>query len=666
MANGLDKLERLFSTKKKSAPSRNTADSNIYGNAPSSPSHAQAQQAQAQESPHTSTFSSQVPPRLPLQLQLADSPPLSFPPTPFIRPKANARTMQPRNELRLSNPQSVARTDSTSSSSRRLSRTLSVGSGNKLHSNKDKMTSDHQRRQSTYSTTASFHAPGLTSSLLSRRHDRNSVGPGQLQLSGDTPLTLDDSSQPASRPESVMSPQLKISAQFPPKRLLEALPIYPSTSRVETPPPSDQDDFKLPSPPAKRGQNHPTPMMRQLTPESSPDIFPQRDSSLPPPKLSSESTRFPPPSAPHSRRITASSVPLLDDDWRDSYVREPESQSEPETPEAVSPDYKVVFYEPPVEDFLALTDDDLAEAKTSYPSKPPAKRAPPPPILPPSARTATIALTIRSPAPTTPVLAHKEVAAWEAARIAKKFDFDVVYVANFWPTDMNFLHSPHRLPTQSNSAPNSFNFSTTLPPSSLSSPTSPMSTRAISRPSTRNATPRNSLPPPPADIFAARPPFPTADCCPNSGQPPSPNSPLSASLLAAYGLETIRAPFRLGAAVHRKILRTEGWIEHRNTDAAPHEFARGYARAFHRGWSGTVGGACGRRRSCGDGGQQVNRGIVFVAYRRPRGPDGAVNSSAAELDALEKEAETLVELILDLHLERRRLETAQGVRRASE
>ncbi|CAN8099166.1 unnamed protein product [Discula destructiva] len=674
MANGLNKLERLFSTKKKSAPIRHTAEPDVYGSVPSTPT------AHLQEL-------TQMP------LEKPELPP-SFPQTPFIRPKPNV--MQPRNELRISSPASLARTSSSRTSSTQSPRSSQVPS---TGAKTDEM---NDRRQSNYSATASFRIPSRNSSLLSRRHDRMPSELIQLHLPRETAFA-DDHKHPALFPDLA---SLSLPAEsFPPKEtsgssegaqkgLLDPLPIYPA-SRVETPPPSNEDGFAFPSPP-ERGRKASAKLPQlQLTPEPSPGMIPQWDSPLSEPESSTEINKAM-TCTPPSRRATTSSVPLLDDDWRESYVQSAE--------DAVSPKTTTVFHEYPVEDFLNMTDEDLAEVKVVHPSEPPSKRAPPPPILSPTSRSASLTSNIRSPVPTSPALASSQVAAWEAARIAKKYDFDVVYVANFRPSRMNHLHSPREPITYPASSPTSAfssthsSFTQSLPASMLSSPVSDRPA-----PSTHNSTPRHSFQShsatasiqlPRADIFASSSPVSPAapairDCCPNSGTPAGAARGLSGALLAAYGLETIQAPFRLSSTVHKKILRTEGWIEHRNSAAAANEFARGYARAFHTGGAAPTTPVMFRRSSAPDvstatrvesgGGatrssdkkkkkkqKQINRGIVFVAYRRSRGPGGAVDSSAAELDALEKEAETLVELILDFHKERRRWETLQERRRARE
>lgn len=714
MANGLDKLERLFSTRKRAASSRNTAEPSMYG---STLDHAQAQ-AQARAKAHAYNLSTSSSPSE-WQFQPRPESPPCFPQTPFIRPRANANAMQPRNELSISSPQS-ARTDSSSLHSRRLSSTFSLDS-----SNKDTM-SDRQRKSSC-STAASCQVPSRTSSLLSRRHEKLPGGLIQLHLPGEKTTSAEDF------PDASAFPLNKESAKAAPNALLDALPIYAS-SRLETPPPSDQDELHFPSPPGHG--RYPSTTSIQLTPEPSPEMIPRRDSVISEAKSTTSRDSGKRPSL-RGRRITTSSLPLLEDDWRDSYVPKPQ--------ENISPMTTVVVHEPAMEDFLTLTDEDIAEIKIEHPSKPPARRAPPPPVLPPSARSRALTSPAkRSPTCASPALASNEVAAWEAARIAKKYDFDVVYVANFWPDHMmrNLRKKPRKSKGKavtSVSAPTSAvtsahsSFSRSFAASSISSPASERFANVLTYTnSTTNSgasTPRSSLqsPPssplrreigraaPPSDLFASAtrttlPGLNTKDCRSASGSscpPTTTSSTIRGSLLAGYGLETVAAPFRLNPRVHEKILRTEGWIEHRKSDATENEFARGYARAFHTGcssssplppslssvslrsassasapWKAMATDVTSASDDTGvalpasdekkeNNSDEIDRGVVFVAYRRPRGPGGTVHSSAAELDALGRDAETLVELILDFHNERRRWESLQEAqaptaRRASE
>ncbi|KAK7714129.1 hypothetical protein SLS64_004226 [Diaporthe eres] len=671
MANGLDRLERLFS-KRKSAPARDTTASNINGSAPP---------ASAQPEP--------------------DSPLLEvvFPPPSFIRPTANR--MHARDEFELPSPISVART--SSSDSARNSRRLS---------HLDTREMNDSRRRSGPATTASFHLPSRTSSLLTRRHDRKPGGLIQLQLPGGT--TSSDK-PPCHSPQS---PSADISStsedqKVAQRRLLEALPIYPAV-KVETPPASDQDEFNFPSPPSSTRGRLPPAILSPFTPEPSPDMIPQRDSILSEPKTSSDLRRESVSTVPSRRTTlaTISSTALLDDDWRDSYVHDPQI--------TVSPESGSVFQEPRVQDFLALTADDLAEVRTRVPSNPPLRLPPPPPVLPPSVRSPAFSPSRRGSNMLAP-LAPDEVAAFQAARIAKKYDFDFLYVINFWPKEMSHLHRPSEpsnhpsIPSSALSSPTS---SFSKPPSILYSPTSDC-------PTTKNSTPRHSLQAPSDTGSTGSGDFHISDCCPESAGilgSPRPRAAVAGRLLAAYGLNTLDGPFRPGARAHRKILRdgTDGWIEYRKTDAKENEFARGYARSYYtstdevsprrasapggssntttisaaaaaasasrlatqaegavavrQSFSSAVGSVAGRARNsasargagAGPPAARVSRGIVFAAYRRPRGHGGTVHSSRAELDALEKDAEALVELVLDFHQDRRRWEVYQDARRASD
>ncbi|KAL1857029.1 hypothetical protein Daus18300_010476 [Diaporthe australafricana] len=656
MANGLDRLERLFS-KRKSAPARDTTVSNINGSAPPAP---------AQPEPDCPSLET------------------TFPPPSFIRPTANR--MHARDEFELPSPISVART--SSSDSARNSRRLS-------HLDTREM-NDHRRRSGP-STTASFHLPSRTSSLLTRRHDRKPGGLVPLQLPGGTTST----DQPSSHSPQFPSPPTIEDQKVAQRRLLEALPIYPA-AKVETPPPSDQDEFNFPSPPSStRGRLPHTTILSPLTPEPSPDMIPQRDSILSEPKTSSDLKRDSFSKVPSRRntQATISSTALLDDDWRDSYVHDPQA--------AASLESGAVFQEPRVQDFLALTADDLAEVRTKVPSKPPLRLPPPPPVLPPSAWSAPFSPSRRGSNMLAP-LAPDEVAAFQAARIAKKYDFDFLYVVNFWPKEMSHLHRPSdnlnhsSMPISALSSPTS---SFSQAPSILYSPTSDC-------PTTKNSTPRHSLQAP-SEADSSNDYHHVPDCCPDSAGI-GPRTAMAGRLLAAYGLNTLDGPFRAGTRAHRKILRegNDGWIEYRKTDAKENEFARGYARSYYtasedaedrssprrasapeggdsssssakatsrratqtegavavrQSFSSVAGGTTGRGR----GGKaarasRVSRGIVFAAYRRPRSHGGTVHSSRAELDALERDAQALVELVLDFHEDRRRWEVYQDARRASD
>ena len=231
-------------------------------------------------------------------------------------------------------------------------------------------------------------------------------------------------------------------------------------------------------------------------------------------------------------------------------------------------------------------------------SKPPTFALPPsPPVLasPPQISPGTRLLTLSPPLATRPATA----AAFEAARIATKYRFDLVYVVNLWPSRLGSF--------QDSSSAQS-------PSSDLFSPVSP--TTGNSR------------------------------------------VELTGRLLAAYGLPSVVSPFRISNSVHLRVLRKDGWMEFRYDDAKSDEFSRGYCRAFYTGHSPD-----GRERQ-GDGDSNEfksrrrrsplpNRGIVFAAYRLPLPDKTNLDTDAEELEDLCLDAETLVDMLIDIHMTQR-------------
>jgi len=131
-------------------------------------------------------------------------------------------------------------------------------------------------------------------------------------------------------------------------------------------------------------------------------------------------------------------------------------------------------------------------------------------------------------------------------------------------------------------------------------------------------------------------------------------------LLAAYGLPSIMCPFRISAPVHQKVLRTQGWLEYRNETGARDEFARGYSCSFYTGYSpargrGTDSAAEGKHHNQPQDPQNTppNRGIVFAAFRVPSEDGTPVCSNAQELEALHKDAEALVDMLISIRTTQR-------------
>jgi hypothetical protein len=106
--------------------------------------------------------------------------------------------------------------------------------------------------------------------------------------------------------------------------------------------------------------------------------------------------------------------------------------------------------------------------------------------------------------------------------------------------------------------------------------------------------------------------------------------------------------------VHKQILRSDGWIEYQNDEAEPDEFARGYACAFYRGQyggPGAQGDLIGPSVASKSWTENIDRGIVFAAYRKPSHGDAkpAADCSKAQLATIYRDAEALVEMLIDVH-----------------
>lgn len=239
-------------------------------------------------------------------------------------------------------------------------------------------------------------------------------------------------------------------------------------------------------------------------------------------------------------------------------------------------------------------------------------------------------------------------AAFEAARIAAKYQLDLIYVVNLWPTRMARFDPDEDFRPFHNSA---------TPPSSSAS------SSCLSSSSTTD---------PPQQVYQQA----AIDNC-REGRGPSvrisAQSGMAGRLLAAHGLHLLKPPFQIAASVHRKILRTDGWIEYREESAAADEFARGYACSFYTGHSplrqrkySTDGGDADVESSSSSGPGPAarrtrrakrrnlnNRGIVFAAYRKPRTDASELGSSQEELAELYADAETLVEMLIDIHVMQR-------------
>ncbi|KXX80812.1 hypothetical protein MMYC01_202952 [Madurella mycetomatis] len=311
---------------------------------------------------------------------------------------------------------------------------------------------------------------------------------------------------------------------------------------------------------------------------------------------------------------------------------------------------RFILKEPSLTEFLALSDDDVVGDRLAPGAQPATSEAsiysplPNPPSAIQPARI-TDGHSLLTPFP--PLASHTTAAAaFEATRIAVKFKFDLIYVVNLWPAHLSRSQckssprwSPRSTPTQA-AIPSKFSFHV--------SDTSAGGDRLFGS--------RNS---------------PLSDGTSRCG--------MTGRLLAAYGLPSIVCPFQISAPVHQKVLRTQGWLEYRNENTGPgamDEFARGYSCSFYAGYSpdkrrcdiSNPGSGKQEQRRCQTGNAAsaaANRGIIFAAYRLPREDGTDISSSVAELATLHKEAEFLVDMLIDVRKAERKRRATPAISAAS-
>ncbi|GKU03774.1 hypothetical protein FLAG1_07444 [Fusarium langsethiae] len=338
-------------------------------------------------------------------------------------------------------------------------------------------------------------------------------------------------------------------------------------SRLDTPPSSDVEDEAISSPQYFCNKELPAlPQQKPPTPDASPELRPL-----------------------HIAQLTASkSIEILNKAiYRGIRRHVADTSKQRRTQKATSLTSQEPYTnrlsissstlrEPDFNEFFELSDDDIAE---SAPEDTANVEAPIPSAVhstPGSNRSSLLVLT-----PLVHASKPAVAGAFEAARIAARYDFDFVYVVNLWTEQ-----------SQSQS-----------------------------------------------DAFT------------NLGSPGKKFRPLAGRLLASYGMENVNAPVQISTASHRKILKTPGWIEYRPQNFGHDEFARGYAHAFHTGQESGDGSATKKSASSSALVQpsNPNRGIVFAAYRAPRA-DGSLACIKDDLYNLHKDAEALVEMLVDINV----------------
>lgn len=510
MANGFDRLERLFAKRKTSVNSSESGDHVLP--APAGP-----------------------------------APEPQFPSPSFIRPKATR--MSAREEVRLKQANSLS-----------VCRPVSILESLEPERKEPAKTPKSSSTRDSYSL---YPSPQKPRSLKTRQPK-----PVLQDFRFPRPPTRNGEASPASSISDTKS-SLDLSGQQTPNTRSPRKTQAGGTSyRLDTPPSSDLEDNDSSSPKYFRHKKLPAlpPRGAPPTPGQSPELSPVLDSQL----IQHKSTA----STTHSKGESISRQ-LAEEARQQPSLRSSRNSS------SLAPSLRLslsssTLREPDFNDFLNLSDDDIAETSPDSPMAPSADEFPSPPtsLVPavPAARKQTL-LTLTPPYASRPAT----VAAHEATRIASKYNFDLVYVVNLWP--------------EGNKAQKSCSDCTDT--ASILSDSSSTS-------------------------FAG----------------------MTGRLLAASGLHHVKSPFQISAAVHGKILNSDGWIEYRNQEAGVDEFARGYACAFHK------------NNSSQDGPSAVDRGIVFAAYRKPQA-DGSmqdVGSSKAELEQVYRDAEALVEMLVDIHV----------------
>ncbi|KAK5990906.1 hypothetical protein PT974_09181 [Cladobotryum mycophilum] len=463
-----------------------------------------------------------------------------FPSPSFIRPKASRMTARDEVRLRQANERSPSVPDIAS---------IRLGSS-------------HSRNSGLLSSSLLSRSPVRSPSLNGRRPEPLVMGLREFQF--PNPPSRNGELTPMSM---TFGSPISDAPQIPSPRSRSPLRLS-ITPRLDTPPSSDPEDngslpcIKIPfgAPP---------------TPRESPLLEPMPDSPL-----------------------TGSKFDLtLFDDFQDQLddAFDQFSLNDSCSDSSLEPSRRLSYCsstlrEPDFNDFLNLSDDDIAETTPDSPELSPQDDLEP--SLPTMDLSISSSLPLESSLLTlTPPRASRpaESGALMAARIANRYDFDLIYVVNLWPGN-----------------PTSQLFDDDFEVSGSDAGTS--------------------------------------------------ERPLIGRLLAAHGLHHVPSPLQISSLVHTTILGSDGWIEYRNTTARPQELARGYARAFYTGQytrgssSESSNGSLDLRSS-----EKIDRGIVFAAYRKPRAGDSKLGRSFSEeqLACLHDEAETLVNVLLDIHAKNR-------------
>lgn len=516
MANGFDRLERLFAYKRKaSAPSSEQASPMVR---PSEP---------------------------------------QFPSPSFIRPKATR--MAAREEVRLG--QAYGRSPSVP----------------------DILPTQRKPQMHAYNTSSTDSESWQAKHKRSRSPSFNHlhvahIVTGLLEFQFPKPPSRNGDISPMSLTFNTKSPGVP---QLPSPRCRSPLQVAIPPTRLDTPPSSDPEDNvsfpsglrnkALPDIPYRRGPP---------TPEDSPELGPMSDSQL----RRSKSIDI----------INKAGIKRLQNEVGDSFDQLTLDGSYSQS--SLAPSARLSFCsstlrEPDFNEFLNLSDDDIAESTPESPVLAPLEDAelalPPMDLSISSSQPLTSSLLTLAPPRTSRPAA---VAAFEAARIARRYDFDLVYVVNLWPDNSRPQTSGSRLERTGGG--------------DLNISHKPMMGRLLAAHGLHHV-------PSPLQI----------------------SSLVHTTILRSDGWIEYR---NQEAQCH---------------DLARGYACAFYTGQYTRGGSsGTNSPVSGIRLS-----EKIDRGIVFAAYRQPRVGEDKLGRTfnEEELGELHGEAEALVEMLIDIHVANR-------------
>ncbi|KAK7753288.1 hypothetical protein SLS62_004807 [Diatrype stigma] len=279
------------------------------------------------------------------------------------------------------------------------------------------------------------------------------------------------------------------------------------------------------------------------------------------------------------------------------------------------------LWEPTLEDFYNLSDDDIAESETSSMIHTQEAPTPPPkdakylqnishtlPVRGSHPATSISPLTGDITPPCTPINSNflalecgsygaegTQGAIW-CARLAEKFQLDMVYVVSLWPDTTRTRWNPSRhLVAESSISGNSTTGSVGC---------------AI-------------------EVH--------------------PKLTMTGRLLAGYGLDETVTPFQIGTDDHMKRLKSHGWEEFQNRKVGINELSHGWAHSFHKDYVPVVDLPSFADPFSRD--KSPNSGIIFVAYTKRTDELMTTKSNSSEkkkfLDSLLGDVTALVDALID-------------------